>query len=297
MYAKIHQVFGLINYAKIVLYLFAIFLLVGCQDPSIDPFEEDKGIFSVYGTLEVGESTHVIRIKDLSVPFESDKDLTFNGEVIFEDLSEGVTKSLEDSLVRFGQNVTHNFILDHEIKHRGEYRITVEREDGQIVESNATAPRKTIAEADPAENVECEDQINFTYSNVPEPEQVIMEVGFLYDDRMRWSEIGIVAQLQRTDAEELSVEMSPRNLLVEVFTPSLEDETGRPIPPRLLMPTVSCHELQSNTVYIRYMHLGEEWKRIHPIRPPEPTEVGDVINGLGFMGSFYRNTITFSLDS
>lgn len=279
----------------LILHGISIFL-VGCVDQTIEPFEKEEGIFSVYGFLEVNETPNFVRIRDLSVPFDDADQIRLNAMVTFEDLDRGTSVVLEDTVVWFGQNRTHNFIIQEEIRPNGKYRITAERPDGKTVESLATAPGLTEVHAEPSEDVDCEEQIEFSFSNVPDPEQVRMEVGFFHDDQMRWQEIGLVAQLERIGEDELFVNMSPRNLLVEVFTPSLEGEDGgRPIPPRFLMPTVSCHELQSNEAHIRFIHLGPEWAAIKPVRPPEPTNILDVTNGLGFFGAIHRDSFTFTI--
>lgn len=283
-------------FSGVLLILCGVSLLwVGCIDQTIEPFEDEEGIFSVYGFLEVKEKPNFVRVKDLSVPFDAIDQIYLDAMVTFEDLDRGTSVVLEDSVVQFGQNITHNFIIDEKIRPNGGYRITVERSDGKKVESLATAPGITEVHAEPIDDVDCEQQIDFTFSNVPDPEQVQMEVGFFHENQMRWQEIGIVAQLERTGEDELFVHMSPRNLLVEVFTPNLEGEDGRPIPPRFLMPTVSCNELQSNEAQIRFIHFGPEWAAIKPVRPPEPTNILDVTNGLGFFGAIHRDSFTFTI--
>lgn len=58
-------------------------------------------------------------------------------------------------------------------------------------------------------------------------------------------------------------------------------------------PTVLCDDLDTGQFVIRYKHLGPEWKRVYPVRPRIPDEVGDVENGLGFLGVFREDTLTF----
>lgn len=124
-----------------------------------------------------------------------------------------------------------------------------------------------------------------------------MEVGFFHDDRMLWNQVSIVDQLKRVkDTDQFYIRLSPRNLLVEVFTPRLDGEDGRPIPPRLLFPTVHCRELQSNVATIRYTHFGPEWEAVEPIYSVNPDHIMDVENGLGFVGVYSQNSFTITID-
>lgn len=121
-----------------------------------------------------------------------------------------------------------------------------------------------------------------------------MKVGFHHGGEIHWSEIGLVSQLKRNEnADEMVVTLSPRNLLVDVFPPSRIISTTDP---RNIMPTVLCHQLDSNKVQIRYTHYGPEWDIYSPgFFPIDPLEWQDVEGGLGFLGAFRRDSITFTI--
>lgn len=280
-----------------VVFITLIFMLSGCADRMIDPYEGERSIYSIYGALEVGKTPNYIRVKDLQVPFDQENPPDLDATVRFENLDSGTVTALEDTVVHFSINPAHNFIVIEPIQPLGRYRITAERPDGAIVQTMAMGPHVTEVEAEPTENVDCEKQIEFTFKNVPAPEQVVMEVGFFHEDKMQWNKVRIVDQLKRIEGtDQLFISMSPRNLLVEVFTPRLDDDDGRPIPPRLLLPTVKCHELQSDVAHIRYNHFGPEWEAVVPIYPVNPDDVMDVENGLGFVGVYKQESFSFTID-
>lgn len=82
----------------IILIFFAV---SACSDHKIDPFEETEGIFSVYGTLFVGESPNQIRVRNLNASFGSEKASLDDVIVTFENLDRGTSVVLEDSVVWF----------------------------------------------------------------------------------------------------------------------------------------------------------------------------------------------------
>ena len=272
-------------------------MAAACNDRTIDPYEGEESIYSMYGALEVGKTPNYIRIKDLQIPFNQEDPSGLDATVRFENLENGTTTILKDTVVSFSGNVTHNYIVEESIQPREEYRITAERSDGAIVQTIANAPHVTEVVAVPIENVDCERQIEFMFKNVPAPEQVVMEVGFFHNNQMLWNQVSIVDQLKRVEeTDQFYISLSPRNLLVEVFTPRLDGEDGRPIPPRFLLPTVKCHELQSNVATIRYTHLGPEWEAVKPIYPVNPDDIMDVENGLGFVGAYSQDIFTITID-
>lgn len=282
-----------------IAFLLIAFVVSGCDERSISPLEESSGTYSVYGALSIDQTPNYIRIRDLTVPFLSDSARTLDAEVTFEDLQEGTTTTLRDSVVNFGGNYTHNFIVDQQLEPDRSYQLTVERSDGTTVTSMATTPEITevVLSETPRPNGDvvlgCTVQMTFSYRNVVEPESIRMEVGFQYQGQVHWAEVGKVAQLEHKEgADEMFVRMSPRNLLVEVFPPPGIDNPS--INPRFLSPTVNCNQLDTNMVRIRYDHFGPEWDNINRERGPiNPLESMDVEGGLGFLGAFRSGSFNF----
>jgi hypothetical protein len=280
------------NSFLVVLILVTIAAFTACER-SVEPFEEDQGIYSIYGALEVGAETNIIRVRNLLEPFRADSSFPFDATVTFQDLQTGETTQLRDSVVNFEVGRTNNFILEQDLELDSQYQITVERSDGEQVTSVATTPALTEVSYFPTQFINCETKIDFRFRNVEQSELVQMEIGATYQGDVHWAEMDLVSEVEYdTQLEVHRVQMSPRNLLVEVFTPVLPDNPY--FDPYTLFPTVSCDELDNNTIQIRYKHFGPEWQTGRPItRGGIDTDSGDVENGLGFLGAFRVDTFSF----
>lgn len=268
------------------------YTISSCSDRTINPFEENQGVFSVYGALKVGESPNYIRVRDLLQPFNSDTTEDLGATVTFTDLSTGESTVLRDTSVVFSGNITYNYILEEDLKLDNQYRITVEGSDGRSVSSIATTPRQTIADHQPDDEfVFCETTLDFTFDNVEPPEFVQMEIGVEYNGQYHWAPMEIVGDIEYDPVtEKMVVEMSPRNLLVEVFPPIIPDNPY--FNPYLLFPTVGCDDLDSNIIQIRYTHFGPEWGTGRPQEnSPIDIESGLIENGLGFFGAYRTDTL------
>lgn len=278
-----------------------LILLVGigfnsCKERAINAFEDEQGIFSVYGALEVGNDRNVIRVRNLLEPFSADSAFPFDAAVTFTDLQTGETSQLRDSVVSFEVGKTHNFILEEELELDSKYQITVERaDDGASATSIATTPGLTDASFFPQEFILCETNIEFRFNNVEPTEFVQMEVGAVYQNELHWAPMKIVGKIEYDNQLDImKVIMSPRNLLVEVFPPVLPDNPY--FDPFTLFPTVSCDQLDSNEIMIRYKHFGPEWQPGLTIENGSiDIESGDIENGLGFFGAYRVDSFTVPL--
>jgi len=153
-------------YFKIACLCFLLFSY-GCREAQIEPFEEETGIFSVYGALNINEDRHIIRVRDLS-SFHSDSSTrNIDAVVTFHDLEAGTSQILRDSVAHFPAGFTHNFILEKNLKPRTTYKVTVEGSDGRIVSSTFTTPGITKVLALPLGTpVSCSANIQFEFENL-----------------------------------------------------------------------------------------------------------------------------------
>jgi|GEM_PF-1092573 len=280
-----------------ILITLVFFILISCDSRTIDPFEDQQGVYSVYGALEVGSSTNYVRVRKLDTALLADS-TAFDGTVSFTHLDSGFTTTLQDSIVNFDGNYTHNFLVEYPIEHNNEYLIRVESSDGDITESVATAPGVTSYQLSPDPfssnvSVSCNTEIEYQFNNVIQPEFVRMDIGFNHNGRMNWSTLDLVDQLEHNEAgDQMSVTMSPNDMLIEVFTPPLPDNPFLDL--RTLTPTVRCSQLNNRSVYIRYYHLGNQWDEGLPFRSGNIQMETDVIsNGLGFFGVYFTETFVF----
>lgn len=277
-----------------LLLLIAFAGIISCER-SVNPFEDNQGIYSVYGALEVGKDQNIIRVRNLLEPFGTDSTTTFDATVSFTDLASGETTQLRDSVVSYEVGRTHNFILEQNIELNSQYRITVERSDGAQTTGLATTPGLTEATFAPGQFIACETQMDFRFYNVKPSELVQMEIGATYEGELHWAEMDLVGQIEYDPQLDVHrVQMSPRNLLVEVFTPVLPDNPY--FDPYTLFPTVNCAELDNNTIMIRYKHYGPEWQTGRPLEDGSiDTDSGLIENGLGFFGAYRTDTFSFEI--
>ena len=284
--------------------LILAFMAASCDNRNITTFENDGGTYSVYGALSADINPNYVRVKNLSDPFLSESAKALDAEVMFEDLQMGTILQLVDTVINFNGNYVHNFKITQQLQPNRAYKLIVNRSDGIFVESDVTTPAITEANmsigsiTDSTASAKCKEDITFTYRNVKKPENVVMEVGFEYKGDTHWSEIGRVAKPRFIDGrDEMSVRMSPFNLLYEVFPD--DHQTAHGLDPRLATPLVLCHQLDTNLVRIRYTHFGPEWDRINPNNGPfDPLDSPDIIGdrGIGFLGAYRKGSLEFFID-
>lgn len=276
------------------LFLGLIFLSA-CKEQTIDPIEDNVSIYSFYGTIQVGNSPNYVRIKNLNEPFLADSN-SFDGTVTIENLETGNVSTLRDTVVAFGNNFTYNFIIEDEIELDNTYLLKAERSDGLLSQSIATSPGVTDVTLTHPQELTCNSDINFTFSNVKFPERIDIDISVLYNGQSESGRLSIfLSELKHIEeADEIRIRMSPQNLLVEVFPPILPDNPT--FNPYFLFPTVNCNQLDSRDIQISYTHYGPEWHKGRPLRGAIDSESGDVENGLGFFGAYSRNVFTITLE-
>lgn len=286
-----------------VILLSAIFF-AGCVEHTIDPFEDDSGAYSFYGFLIVGENPNYVRVRDLREPFLSEESV-LDARVTFENTRTGSSVELRDTTVNFGGNITRNFIIEQEIEHNTTYLLSAERSDGVLVESIAKTPAKTEVNLNPdnrnPDNPSiftsyCDAPIEITFKNVVDPEFIDMTFSIRYNDQIETGPLSYFMQeIKHVDgADEMTIEMSPRNMLVEIFPPPPPDDPF--FDPYDLVPLVDCSQLTDTDMHIEYRHFSQEWDVGRPFRGAVDIESGDVMNGLGLFGAFRDDEFSFPFE-
>lgn len=273
-------------------FLLSIFLF-GC-DKQIDPYEKDTGIYSVYGALNIDETKHVIRVRDLNQFHNDSSSINLDATVTFHDLENGTSQVLRDSVVQFPANFTHNFILEKELKPRTTYRVSVERSDGESVSSTFTTPGVTDVQILPlGSGYNCSSEFSIAFKNVLPSEIIRWEVGFEHQEQIHWLEFSqFCGQEYDESLQRLLVTTRPIILLNEIF-PSSQDSFNGCRPP--WTPTVRCKDLETGTTRLRYLHLGPGWQEVYPIYPNDPLDIEAIANGLGFLGAYHEGNATFQV--
>lgn len=275
--------------------LLALLVWGGC-DNTLDPFAE-RGSFSIYGYLTVHQKRHFIRIKDLNDPLLGDSTRTLDATVTLENLEDGTTKTLKDSVVAFEGIFTHNFWADMAVHPQTKYRITVERSDGAITQATTTTPRITTASVTPQEG-DCLTPFVVTLQDATELRRTRAAVGFRHGGRIVW-----ISQNERISKQNAGKDhgpphgssahfaFTPESVLAEEIE-SVDDPNTPVIEPR-------CWELGDDKIYIMHTHLGPDWFGALPDGDIgfTPTESRFVDNGLGFFGALYRDTLSVTVDT
>ena len=264
-----------------------------CTDNEIDPFEDSTLQFSVYGAIELGSDQNYVRVRNVEQQFLSDTDDWNDFTVTLENLTTGVTTILEDSITQLRGNYTFNYLIDQTLRSRDEFLLTVsDGEAGHELKARTKIPGITIDTPHVDSVFSCRQQQTFTFGNVPADEFIYMEVGFELDGYTSWGSVGTVDTLAHIDGDQMTVSLSIKDLLVEVFGPTQNTVANTP---RRQEPFVSCARVDSSTVNVRYYQFSQEWKHVvdNSFLPDEILESGVIENGLGFFGSYYTSGYTF----
>lgn len=189
----------------------SLFPFNGCRDSEINPFEEETGTYSVYGSIDMHETDHVIRVRDLNTFFNSESSQNLDATVTFYDLEEGTSQVLQDSVVRFPANYTHNFLLNKAFKPSRRYKVAVERSNGESVSSMFTTPAITESEFfSVSRKVGCYTPFQLIFKNVMSDEQIRIEFGVKYDNKTYWFEFTNVCITEYfEDRHELVITANP----------------------------------------------------------------------------------------
>lgn len=127
---------------KLLFYSIATFLLVSCSN-SVDPIEESASQYAVYGFLELGKSSHYIRVYDMSKPFTSEATSIIDAQVTLQNLKSGEIFTLESVRSEIDGVYQHNFVHNAEIMADTEYKLTIKHSNGEQLELSTLTPPET----------------------------------------------------------------------------------------------------------------------------------------------------------
>ena len=262
--------------ASIFLVLFCWLMVVaGCEN-SIDPIDREKGLYSVYGSLDVDKNVNYIRVKELNTPLHPDSTKQIDADVKLTNLNSGNTETLQDTVVQFDDISTHNFYTSMNIAPETDYELTVERSDGRIARAVAKTPQIASTQVAPQQET-CYTSIELSLQPVAEQEEMTVEVGFEADNKRYWTSISLEEDEQSPD--RLYAQFSPKQILNRVFNPNSPNETG-----------ICCFQLSSEYLYIRYTHYGPDFQQ-------GTIDSVAIESGTGTFGGYYERTLPVSIDT
>jgi len=123
-----------------------VLLLASCRDTTIDPFENDNRIFTIYGFLNPLDTLQTVRVipitrRNQEVSGTRETQNTLDAEVFSIDLTASTFHEWEHSLKQFPDNTWGHFFTGNFPIFAGHtYRLIVSRKDGSSTSAETTVP-------------------------------------------------------------------------------------------------------------------------------------------------------------
>lgn len=238
----------------------------------MDPFDEEKGLYSIYGYLDLDKEVNYIRVKDLNATLTTSSTDNINATVTLENTDENIVETLQDTLVKFEDIYTHNFRTTMEINPVTSYEITVERSDGKSVTATATTPQVADVNWGPT-NDYCHFPFEITFEPVINRYDLELSVGFDYEKVRFW----VTPDVSHQEGKLLRYRFIPINLINEVFSgPDSEP--------------IKCNQLDDDVLFVKYTHYGPDFNSAGSDTLDIPTETVT-------FGALYEDSFSFRVDT
>lgn len=255
----------------LILIVSTLFLGMQACDTGIDGLNEEKGIYSIYGYLDMKKDTNFVRVKNLNTPLTATSSDSIDAKVTLKNLVTGNTSILKDSVIDFDGVKTHNFMTTMNLQPDTEYQLKVQRSDGRSLSATASTPYLANRELKPSNPV-CEGPTELVFEPVRDKFALDLKISFLYEGQRYW-----VNANNRLEEKGDGVVASFwfENIVKAPFSPEL----------------VFCNELSSDIFTIQYYHYGPDLFE---------DNVSDSINipgGAGRFGAFYKESFTVQVDT
>lgn len=128
---------------KALLYLLLAGLFAtGCNE-SFEPFKEDNQyVFSIYGYLDASADTQWVRVMPVREDFYLDPDTPAHATVTLEDMQNGKSVVMNDSLFAYAHGVyAYNFWTEMKLRPERTYRLTAQSPDGKSSSAEVELPK------------------------------------------------------------------------------------------------------------------------------------------------------------
>ena len=247
-----------------------ILLFFSTCDNTLDPIDRDKGIYGIYGALNLNDSLNYIRVKDLNVEFTAEATQNIDVTVIFENLATGTSEVLQEGpKMMFDGIYLHNFLVEGALSPDTPYLLKAERSDGVTLSLPATSPTQPTPDIFPT-NQDCYTAITVDFEPV-NGGTIVWRAGFPYGP-IRWATYYVI----RTDdsGQKASASFTPKEQLDRIPDPQL-----------------TCHELTDNKIYFTYQHFGPGFYEKLENDP------FDILASTDRFGIYYADTILIPIDT
>ena len=231
--------------------------------------------------MAMNQPVNHIRVMDVNQPLIEDSTGIADVKVIFEDLTTGNSETLNDTIVEFHDFLTQNFRVTTPIQPNHHYRVTVDDGKNEPLITTASAPAITELRKDPDIPPRCFEELQLHFHNVDYPETIHLKAGFPYQNRINWTHIsGNCVNIEHVEKQNIwRVTGTPEDMLKYYFPePGVDDPCDAP-------PEVSCQDLDTDKIYLKYYHLSADYETYYkPTEPLDPIQSPTIKNGIGFFG-------------
>lgn len=258
------------------LFLISLTLMIGC-DTSVDPFNERSGGYSIYGSLNITENNNYIRIRNTNHAINLDSTKNLNLDVTLKNMNNGVTQSLEDSIVKFNDVYTHNYKSTMSIIPDTKYKIILQPPEGGPISSTATTPSITEVNISP-KGEDCQTFISITFEPVKAARYIDIFIGFR--DGGEFFRVPIAGSRSSPGGNQIVAGFTPQGIIDRVLNSG--SSAGD---------SVRCYQLDSPEFTVDFLHYGPDFfenASSDSVRAPE---------GIGQFGGLYENAVTFDIDT
>lgn len=255
----------------VILACCVISLLTAC-DNSLDPVNRQKGLYSLYGSLNVDKDTNYIRIKNLNTPFVKDSTRKIDANVSLRNLDNGASEVMSDSVVKFKGIYTHNFYTTMDIEEATDYELSIRRSDGKSARALATTPEIADVQTGP-EGQTCYSEIEMRFQPVAPEDELNLSIGFDLRGERYWA----FPVPERVEDNTLVFRFTPKDILDRVFNPFTGDG-------------VCCFQLSNSKFYVKYTHFGPNYLK-------GTTDTLAIPGGTGRFGGLYDRSYSFPIDT
>ncbi len=247
-------------------------MIAGC-DNTLEPIDQRRGFYSLYGALDMDNEVNYIRVKDLNVPLRKGSGEELDAEVRLTNLDRQVTEVLEDSVRLLEGIYTHNFRATMDIRQGERYRVEVESPEGETTAATAEAPVRTDTEMEP-KVPDCFTNFQLVFDRIRNPDNIVISVGFEFRDEI-FSEN--FRPVEREGSDEVVVLLRLKRMLDnQLFDAGYN---------------AYCHHLSSDSLYVEYTHHGPDfYEQIE-------TDTLDIRDGAGRFGIKYEGAARFPVDT
>lgn len=261
-------------YNKKLLWLsgIAVLLLFSC-DNTLEPIDEDNGIYAIYGFFDLDEEAHYIRVRDLNAPFTKDATETIDATVTLHNLTLGSSIQLESIRQDFQGIYQYNFLFTGNVIPDNEYLIRIERSDGVTVEAITRTPTKPDPVVEPL-NQNCFVPIEFSMEPL-NGSTVVLRIGLGPSEDDTW---GTPRVLIPDSQGRVAFTFIPHDQVIELS--------------RFVNPGLRCGQvLHLGNIYVSYIHYG------HGFYEQIANDPFDILQSTQRFGSLYYDTLAVPVDT